>query len=84
VCGYLLVPLVELFQGGRWTFEAFAVALPTIARHWFLWTVFVVALRVVYLTWKHDFRISMIWFVKLVTDPFTDIATYRPRWPQRA
>ena len=29
-------------------------------------------------------RISMIWFVKLVTDPVTDIITYFPRWPQRA
>jgi hypothetical protein len=26
--------------------------------------------------WKYDFRTSMIWFVKLVTDPFTDILAY--------
>jgi hypothetical protein len=41
--------------------------------HWFFWTLAVAFGRVVYLMWKHDFRISMIWFVKLVTDPFTDI-----------
>jgi hypothetical protein len=26
--------------------------------------------------WKHNFRSSMIWFVKLATDPFTDIVAY--------
>jgi glutamate-1-semialdehyde 2,1-aminomutase len=36
--------------------------------------------RVAYLMWKHDFRFSMIWFVKLVTDPLTDIVAYFPRW----
>jgi glutamate-1-semialdehyde 2,1-aminomutase len=35
--------------------------------------------RVAYLAWLHDFRISLIWFVKLVTDPFTDIKAYLPR-----
>jgi glutamate-1-semialdehyde 2,1-aminomutase len=40
--------------------------------------------RVAYLIWKHDFRISMIWFIKLITDPLTDIVAYFPRWPQRA
>jgi hypothetical protein len=40
--------------------------------------------RVVYLTWKHDFRIAMIWFVKLATDPFTDVVAYFPRRTQHA
>jgi glutamate-1-semialdehyde 2,1-aminomutase len=26
--------------------------------------------------WAHDFRTSMIWFVKLITDPITDIFAY--------
>ena len=39
---------------------------------------------VVYLAWKHDLHISMIWFVKPITDPFTDMVAYFPRWPQRA
>lgn len=84
VLGYLLLPLVVMAQGGGWSWSDFVANLPAIAQYWFAWTVFVVTLRVVYLTWKHDFRISMIWFVKLVTDPFTDIVTYFPRWPQRA
>ena len=58
--------------------------LDSVALHWFRWTVFVVSLRVVYLTWTHDFRISMIWFVKLVTDPMTDVVAYFPRRTQRA
>jgi glutamate-1-semialdehyde 2,1-aminomutase len=84
VAGYLLIPLIDMLQGGVWTFGAFTTLLSEIARHWFQWTVFVVLLRVAYLAWKHDFRISMIWFVKLVTDPFTDIIAYFPRWPARA
>jgi glutamate-1-semialdehyde 2,1-aminomutase len=84
VLGYALVPLVALVQAGSWTFGTFVIELPTIALHWFRWTVFVVSLRVVYLIWKHDFRTSMIWFVKLVSDPFTDIVTYFPRRTQRA
>jgi hypothetical protein len=37
--------------------------------------------RVGYLIWKYDFRTSMIWFVKLATDPITDIFAYFPRMP---
>jgi hypothetical protein len=32
--------------------------------------------RVIYLIWAFDFRTSMIWYVKLITDPITDIAAY--------
>lgn len=84
VVGYLILPVLVLAQAGDWSWAGVLANLSTIAAYWFAWTVFVVALRVVYLTWKHDFRISMIWFVKLVTDPLTDIVTYFPRWPQRA
>jgi len=84
VLGYLLVPVIDLARAGAWSLAGFTASLDLIALHWFRWTVFVVALRVVYLVWKYDFRISMIWFVKLVTDPMTDIVAYFPRWPQRA
>jgi glutamate-1-semialdehyde 2,1-aminomutase len=82
VLGYVLIPVVQLFQMeslGGWS-----SAWATIALHWFLWTLAVVLGRVTYLAWKHDLRISMIWFVKLITDPFTDIVAYFPRRPQRA
>jgi len=47
-----------------------------VARQWFVWTFLVVLGRVIYLVRRYDFRTSMIWFVKLITDPFTDIAAY--------
>ena len=40
------------------------------------WTMAVVLGRVAYLMWAHNFRMAMIWFVKLVTDPLTDIVAY--------
>jgi hypothetical protein len=49
---------------------------PTLAHWWFYMTGAVVLGHVAFLAWKHDFWSSMIWFVKLVTDPFTDIAAY--------
>jgi glutamate-1-semialdehyde 2,1-aminomutase len=84
VLGYLLIPVVNLLQAGAWTGEALTSRIAPIALHWFFWTLAVVFGRVAYLMWKHDFRISMIWFVKLITDPLTDIFAYFPRWPQRA
>jgi glutamate-1-semialdehyde 2,1-aminomutase len=84
VLGYLLIPVINLLQAGAWTGEALTSSIAPIALHWFFWTLAVVFGRVAYLMWKHDFRISMIWFVKLITDPLTDIFAYFPRWPQRA
>jgi glutamate-1-semialdehyde 2,1-aminomutase len=83
VGGYALIPIIDLALAGGWTFAAFRALLDQIALHWFRWTVFVVALRVAVLTWKHDFRISMIWFVKLITDPMTDLMSYLPALARR-
>jgi glutamate-1-semialdehyde 2,1-aminomutase len=63
----------------QWSVSAFAARFPAIAQQWWGLTLVVVFGRVAYLAWRHDFRISMIWFVKLITDPFTDIAAYLPR-----
>jgi glutamate-1-semialdehyde 2,1-aminomutase len=84
VLGYALIPVIHMALAGAWTVAGLAAIMPTVALHWFVWTVVVVLGRVAYLVWKHDFRISMIWFVKLITDPLTDIVAYFPRWPQRA
>jgi glutamate-1-semialdehyde 2,1-aminomutase len=84
VLGYLLIPVFNLLQASSWTGQALTSMIAPIALHWFFWTLAVVLGRVAYLMWKHDFRISMIWFVKLITDPVTDIFAYFPRWPQRA
>jgi hypothetical protein len=50
--------------------------VPAVAWQWFLLTVAVVLGHVLYLIWTHGFRSSMIWWIKLITDPFTDIAAY--------
>jgi glutamate-1-semialdehyde 2,1-aminomutase len=76
VGGYLLIPIVQLAHSGGFSAAAFASMAPAIAPEWFLWTVMVVIGRVMLLSWKYDLRTSMIWFVKLVTDPFTDILAY--------
>jgi glutamate-1-semialdehyde 2,1-aminomutase len=86
VLGYLLIPVIDMARAGApgifsivsWG-GVFTSHLDLIALHWFRWTVFVVALRVIYLIWKHNVRLSLIWFVKLVTDPITDIIAYFPR-----
>lgn len=79
VSAYCLIPLANLFASGSWTFASFLERWPTIAQQWWGLTLVVVLGRVAYLAWLHDFRISMIWLVKLVTDPFTDIKAYWPR-----
>ena len=84
VLGYLLIPVIHVAQAGDWTVDGFTSTIAAVALSWFFWTLAVVLARVLYLVWKHDFRISMIWFVKLVTDPLTDIVAYFPRRLLRA
>ena len=76
VAGYLLIPIIDLARAGSISFAAMASMAPALALQWFLWTLAAVFGRVVLLMWKHGFRRSMIWFVKLITDPFTDIGAY--------
>jgi glutamate-1-semialdehyde 2,1-aminomutase len=75
VAGYMLIAIVQLARTGYFS-ATIASTAPMIALQWFLWTLAVVFGRVALLMWKYDFRTSMIWFVKLVTDPFTDILAY--------
>ncbi len=78
VLGYAAILALASVSAGGWAGASWSALAPPVALYWFRWTVAVVLGRVVYLAWKHDFRISMIWFVKLVTDPFTDLLSYRP------
>ena len=48
-------------------------SFPPVAHEWFFLTAAVVLGHVTYLVWKFDFRTSMLWFIKLITDPFTDL-----------
>jgi glutamate-1-semialdehyde 2,1-aminomutase len=80
VIGYLLIPVIHGVQASVLTVAVLTSMTTVVAQQWFLWTVVVVVGRVAYLVWKHNVRISMIWFVKLVTDPLTDLVAYSPRY----
>ena len=80
---YLLIPVVHLVRAPAWTTEALSAVLATVAEQWFFWTLLVVAGRVAYLVWAHGLRLALVWFVKLVTDPITDIAAYSPHYLRR-
>lgn len=79
VLAYVLIPFFNLAGVDAWTWAAAVDTLPAIAKQWFGLTLIVVLGRVAYLTWLHDFRISMVWFIKLITDPLTDLIAYVPR-----
>jgi glutamate-1-semialdehyde 2,1-aminomutase len=79
VVGYLLIPAAHMLQAQSLHYDVFVQRLPAIAEHWWYWTLLVIFGRVAYLMWKFSFRTSMIWYVKLVTDPLTDVITYFPR-----
>jgi len=76
VAGYLLIPIIHLVRAGSLTFATLTAMVPTVAQQWFFLTLAVVLGHVVYLVWEHNFRSSMIWLIKLATDPFTDIVAY--------
>jgi glutamate-1-semialdehyde 2,1-aminomutase len=80
---YLLIPVVHLVRAPAWTGEALAALMAPVAEHWFVWTLVVVGGRVAYLAWVHSAWHALVWFVKLVTDPLTDIAAYSPRYLRR-
>ena len=82
VLGYSLIPVAEIVQAQAWSLGAMRLLLDSIALHWFQWTLLVVIGRVAFLAWKYDWRNAMVWFVKLITDPFTDVVTYAP-WKLR-
>jgi glutamate-1-semialdehyde 2,1-aminomutase len=80
LAGYFLIPLIHMVKARSFTVAAFPAMIAAIAEHWFVWTVAVILGRVVYLIWKHNVRSSMIWFVKVITDPLTDLMAYTPRY----
>jgi glutamate-1-semialdehyde 2,1-aminomutase len=79
VSAYCLIPLANMLAAGSWTFSAVLERWPVIAQQWWGLTLVVVLGRVAYLAWLHDFKTSMVWFIKLITDPLTDIKAYLPR-----
>jgi len=77
---YLAIPIVNLVWSGAWSTEALRQVAATVAFQWFVWTGVVVAGRVAYLLWAHGPRLALVWLVKLVTDPLTDVIAYSPRF----
>jgi hypothetical protein len=55
-----------------------------VAFQWFVWTGAVVAGRVAYLMGVHGPRLALVWLVKLVTDPLTDVIAYSPHFLRAA
>ena len=80
VAAYVLIPVLHMGSAGGWTLTFLTSQIATIAQQWFVLTLVVVTGRVAYLIWVHDFRVSLIWFIKLITDPLTDIVAYSPRY----
>jgi glutamate-1-semialdehyde 2,1-aminomutase len=76
LAAYVLLPVIHLFTIGSFSLEVLGATLPMLTREWLALTLAVVLGRVAYLTWIHDLATAMIWFVKLITDPFTDIVAY--------
>ena len=81
---YLVIPVLHLLFADAWTAESLRRIAAAVARAWFLWTLTVVGGRVMYLVWARDGWLAMVWFVKLITDPITDIVAYSPRYLRRA
>jgi glutamate-1-semialdehyde 2,1-aminomutase len=81
---YLAIPVVHLLRAPALTADVLGPIMGTIAQQWFLWTLAVVLGRVLYLIWAHNLWLALVWFIKLVTDPLTDIAAYSPRYLRRS
>jgi glutamate-1-semialdehyde 2,1-aminomutase len=76
LAAYVLVPVMHVMSAGSVSIETIRTILPAAARQWFVLTLAVVFARVAYLAWKHNIRSAMIWWVKLITDPITDVMAY--------
>jgi glutamate-1-semialdehyde 2,1-aminomutase len=77
---YLAIPIVNLVWSDAWSGEALRHLATSVAFQWFVWTGAVVTGRVAYLLWAHGPRLALVWFVKLATDPLTDVIAYSPRF----
>ena len=81
---YLAIPLFHVLRAPGFSVAALSPVMATVAWQWFLWTGAVVGGRVLYLMWAQNVWLALVWVVKLVTDPLTDIAAYSPRYLRRS
>ena len=75
---YLLIPAIHMAASNSLAPEALLAMAPQVALQWFGFTALVIAGRVAALVRKHGLYNALVWFVKLITDPFTDIKAYYP------
>jgi len=80
---YLAIPIAHLLLAPAWSGPAIRELMASVAWQWFLWTLGVVVGRVLYLMWAQSAWLALVWVVKLVTDPLTDIVAYSPRYLRR-
>ena len=74
---YLLIPVVNLMAAPAVTWATVLGPIAaTVAVQWFWFTALVIFGRVLLLVRRHGFKNAMVWFVKLITDPITDIKAY--------
>ena len=83
IAGYALLPLATFALTPNATLACVA---GTVGQQWFVFTALVILSRVLLLIRRHGLENSLVWFVKLVTDPITDIKAYyrSARHPFRA
>jgi glutamate-1-semialdehyde 2,1-aminomutase len=76
VAGYLAIPIVHLALAESLSRRSILALVPTVAQEWLVLTIAVVLGHVGMLIFSHGLRNALVWLVKLVTDPFTDLITY--------
>lgn len=74
---YILAPLFFIHQVYTENMGAYELLNP-VADAWLLVTLFFVLGHTAILWLQYGFRISMVWLIKLMTDPITDIQSYYP------
>jgi glutamate-1-semialdehyde 2,1-aminomutase len=77
---FFLLPFATIAITGSWSLDGVRAIAPLIGYQWFGVMAAVVGGRVAYLVFKHGPRLALVWFVKLVTDPITDLIAYSPRY----
>jgi glutamate-1-semialdehyde 2,1-aminomutase len=81
---FLLLPFATVAYAGAFSLDGVRAVAPLVGYQWFAVMAAVVGGRVAYLVWKHGLRLALVWFVKLVTDPITDLIAYSPRYLRQA
>jgi len=76
VAGYVAIPIVHLALADSLSRRSLLELIPTVAQEWLILTIAVVLGHVGMLMFTHGPRNALVWLVKLVTDPFTDLLTY--------